>query len=312
MSEPVALPAAVTPWADAGPGRPRVLVLDTGFAGETFQPQGMDWVGVIEDESITNLKPAGPFDEPDEDTDALIDPVAGHGTFIAGLVHEQAPDADIHVCRVLSTFGVGDDFTIAKLIKRFADGEVTVGDVVGWTPDILNCSFGAPTPDDEPPHAMTAEIAALQARGCVVVASAGNDATCRPSWPAALPDVISVAALGPEGPAPFTNFGPWVRASAPGMDVVSRFFRYEGDTGPESEATDLQKEVGQYGKGYASWSGTSFSAPIVAGVLAAAVVRDGISPRDAVRRYLDDPTVLRLPGLGTIVNVRAVAGTCPT
>jgi subtilisin family serine protease len=277
-----------------------VLVLDTGFAGETFRPAGMDWTGVIDDGSVTNLKPAGPFDEPDEDADAFIDPVAGHGTFIAGLIHEQAPDADIHVCRVLSTFGVGDDFTIAKLIKRFTDGAVQVGDVAGWRPDILNCSFGAPTPDDEPPQAMTAEIAALQELGCVVVASAGNDASCRPSWPAALPDVISVAALGPEGPAPFTNFGPWVRASAPGVDVVSRFFHFEGD---ESTATDLEKAIGDYGAGYATWSGTSFSAPIVAGVLAAAVARDDISPKDAVRRYLDDPTILRLPGLGTIVNV---------
>ena len=188
---------------------------------------------------------------------------------------------------------MGDDFTIAKLIKRFADGAVQVGDVAGWTPDILNCSFGAPTPDDEPPQAMTAEIAALQALGCVVVASAGNDATCRPSWPAALPDVISVAALGPEGPAPFTNFGPWVRASAPGVDVVSRFFHFEGD---ESTATDLQKAIGEYGEGYATWSGTSFSAPIVAGVLAAAVRagRHLAQGRGApVPRRPDDPPAAR-------------------
>ena len=47
------------------------------------------------------------------------------------------------------------------------------------------------------------------------MASAGNDALSRPVLPAALPGVVGVGALGPGGPAPFPNYGPWVDACAP-------------------------------------------------------------------------------------------------
>ena len=40
----------------------------------------------------------------------------------------------------------------------------------------------------------------------------------------ALPEVVGVGALGPTGPAPWSNYGPWLDASAPGTDLVSSFF----------------------------------------------------------------------------------------
>src|SRR5699024_7397672 len=79
------------------------------------------------------------------------------------------------------------------------------------------------------------------------------------------------------------------RACAPGVGVVSRFFTGDGPVEP-------------YGDGWASWSGTSFAAPIVAGVLARAVAADGLSPAQAVARHGDDPGLVRLPGHGTVVN----------
>ena len=57
----------------------------------------------------------------------------------------------------------------------------------------------------------------------VFVASAGNDASCRPTWPACLGHVFGVGAAGVDGPAPFTNYGPHVEACAPGVDIVSTF-----------------------------------------------------------------------------------------
>jgi subtilisin family serine protease len=251
----------------------RVVVLDTGLADTAFCPH-------FDAPFTPTTLEADDCDLPDAGADGLIDPVAGHGTFIAGLIGRLAPGAEVVVAQVLSTFGVGDDFAIAEVIAALDP-----------RPDILNCSFGAYTADDEPPLAMTDEIAALVAAGSVVVASAGNDASCRPSWPAALPDVVSVGALAPFGIAPFSNYGPWVRACAPGFGVVSRFFCKADD--------DLVKE---YGEGWAAWSGTSFSAPIVAGVLARAVTVDGLSPVQAVARHIDDPHLLRLNGLGTVIN----------
>lgn len=59
-------------------------------------------------------------------------------------------------------------------------------------------------------------VRGLQVAGSVVVASTGNDSTCRRSYPAALPGVVSVGAIGSNDLAPFTNYGDWVCACAPG------------------------------------------------------------------------------------------------
>src|SRR5690606_9519022 len=100
----------------------------------------------------------------------------------------------------LSTFGHGDDADIAAVIDAIPDGDL---------PEIFNLSFGGFTEDDLPPIAIADALRRVVDRGSVVVASAGNDGGCRPSWPAALPEVVSVGAVGPYGPAWFSNFGPW-------------------------------------------------------------------------------------------------------
>ena len=60
--------------------------------------------------------------------------------------------------------------------------------------------------------------------GIVVVASAGNSGTCRAAVPGGYDGVIAVGAVGPDGPTPWTNYGEWVDACAPGADLVSAFF----------------------------------------------------------------------------------------
>jgi subtilisin family serine protease len=130
----------------------------------------------------------------------------------------------------------------------------------------------------------------------VVVASAGNDATSRPAYPAAQPGVIGVAAVGPAGPAPFTNYGSWVTACAPGVDVVSHFY-----TGID-EHDDHDPATSDF-RGWAKWCGTSFAGPIVAGAIAREAGIYGISVAAAVERVVNDERLLRLPGLGTVVNV---------
>ena len=143
-------------------------------------------------------------------------------------------------------------------------------------------------------------VANVQAQGAVVVASAGNDGTCRPALPASLPGVISVGAIGPYGPAPFSNYGPWVRACAPGVDLCSTFFNgYEGSLPPNPDGTDPDNYAG-----WALWSGTSFSAPVVTGALVRAMMADGkCSAQTAVERVVDAPSLMRIPTLGTVVNV---------
>ncbi len=262
-------------------GGPRVVVLDTGLAAAPFdQPLLASCVScdpqVADDVPDAAPAPAGDLD---------LDPAAGHGTFIAGLILQVAPQADIRVHRVLTGLGDGDEVAIARAIF----------DLVGKV-DVLNLSFSGYTL--EHPALLAAAVRAVQRAGGVVVASAGNDGTCRPTFPAALPEVVGVGAVGPSGPAPFTNFGPWVRACAPGVDLVSTFFRgFDGTSVAVGGAEDPDRF-----DGYARWSGTSFAAPLVAGALAREMAT-GITGAAAVARLIDGAHLLRIPGLGTVVNV---------
>jgi subtilisin family serine protease len=110
--------------------------------------------------------------------------------------------------------------------------------------------------------------------------------------------VVSVGAIGPGGPAPFTNWGPWVRACAPGVGVVSSFFDWDGTTVAPPGVKDAEKF-----SGWAEWSGTSFSAPVVVGALAHEMVARKLTVAQAVERLIDAPGLTRIPYLGTVVNV---------
>jgi hypothetical protein len=261
---------------------PTVIVLDTGLAESPFKPAALD--------GTTSIRAASPSDgdRPDENGDHLLDPAAGHGTFIAGIVDQMAPGCDITLHRVLSTFGDGDEAGIVHCLN----------DLVIDDPDhtILNLSLGGYVL--EHPYALARAVRHLQARGVVVVSSAGNDATCQPTYPAALPGVVSVGAIGPGGPAPFTNYGPWVRACAPGVDILSCFFRdFNGPAGVGVDGSDPDRF-----EGWALWSGTSFSTPVVVGALVRVMRDEHCTAREAVTRVVDAPPLMRIPNLGTVVN----------
>jgi subtilisin family serine protease len=215
--------------------------------------------------------------------------VSGHGTFIAGIIQRVAPQCHVRVRRVIRPEGDGSEQMIVAAIDEIA--------LKNAPPHFLNLSFGGYVWENAP--LLTDAVLRAQRRGVVVVASAGNDGTCRESYPAAIPGVVSVGAIGPEGPAPFSNYGEWVRACAPGVDVVSAFF---ADFNGYQTAANGRPDPDHF-QSWAIWSGTSFAAPAVVGALAREMLRTGCDQHDAVANIIDAVGLGRIPGLGTVVNV---------
>ena len=76
----------------------RIAVLDTGHAAEAAP----SW-------PTRPARRRRPRRRPDSDGDDYLDPVAGHGTFIGGLIARIAPGCGLMIKRVLSDYGDGDE-----------------------------------------------------------------------------------------------------------------------------------------------------------------------------------------------------------
>jgi len=127
------------------------------------------------------------------------------------------------------------------------------------------------------------------AKGVVLIAAAGNSDIHLKSYPAGFDNVIAVAAtdIG-DAKAGFSNYGSWIDIAAPGVDVLSTMFN---DT-------------------YASWSGTSMSAPFVAGLAALILSKNSTFSNEEVRNILrstTDPVISdKYVGLGRINAYKAI------
>jgi subtilisin family serine protease len=215
--------------------------------------------------------------------------VAGHGTFIAGILEQLAPGCTVRVHRVISGLG---DATESEVIQKVHELAALPP---GRRPNILSLSFGGTALAQAP--AMRSAIATARLKGIVVVASAGNDGTSQEQYPAGYDGVVAVGALDPEGPTPWTNYGEWVDACAPGADLVSSFFaRFDGPT-PRVNTVDPDKF-----EGWATWSGTSFAAPVVVAAIAREMVLGNCSAKVAADRVVYAPGALRIRCLGTVVT----------
>jgi subtilisin family serine protease len=135
-------------------------------------------------------------------------------------------------------------------------------------------------------------------RGTLLVAAAGNDGMDWKFSPAKMKGVLSVGALGSheDERAWFSNFGKWVKVYAPGEDLVHAYAHgvyhyYETQGRPDQEFD-----------GMARWSGTSFSTPLVAGLIAARMSGTGETARRAARSLLRLARAQALPGVGPVLR----------
>ena len=252
-------------------------------------------------------------DEPDADRDGALDGVAGHGTFNAGLI--------AHGCRQSKLVVVGqrdDIFPITPNQPKLFASEVAVARalLVHCNAHVIQCGFSFPTLDDKPsiPFALVMQILSgpgVPVKGVAVVAPAGNEQSKRRYWPAALPDVIGVAATNRRGTrrAHFSNWGRWLDCCTRGEDVYSTYIWWDGpvDGDPPDEIESFM--------GWAHWDGTSFAAPKVSAAIAKRLVQRGFTDRpvDAFRQLrngtggvpmtpLTDMTLSGFPGV-TLPNL---------
>jgi subtilisin family serine protease len=223
--------------------------------------------------------------------DGLLDLAAGHGTFVTGVVEQVAPAATIRVYRAVDTQGMGTAYDVANaMVQAARDGA-----------DILHMSLGLMTIDDQPPVALTAAVDTVQhvRPGVVIVASAGNMGLDVKMYPAAMDGVIGVAALNPDGltRATWSNYGDWVDCSSVGVGITSTFVEgYE----PHTENGQVVTEY--FGRNsWALWSGTSFSAPQIAGAVAQLCQLNDIDPPVALSQLFNGRP--NLPGRGFVVPI---------
>jgi subtilisin family serine protease len=276
-SEPGPVFAAAVPYPPlcrTGGARVRIFLADTGLvahAAATFP-----WLAGVQ----------GDTDQ--RNADGTIHPYGGHGTFVAGVLRAMAPEAQVHVENIFDTAGSAlESDLVIRLDEAFRFGF-----------EILHLTASCMTRKHVPLQALETWLELLRRyKGVICVAPAGNNYTRRPSWPAAFPDVLSVGALATDEQhrADFSNYGGWVDVYAPGEKLINAF-------GSGTYTYYVPPNEGQPRfTGLTEWSGTSFSAPIVTGLIAARMARCGESAREAAAALLAKARCQAIRGVGPVL-----------
>ena len=245
-----------------------VAVIDTGVDYNHEDMTGKIWTNAAEASGLPGV---------DDDGNGFIDDIHGwdyvnndndprddndHGTMVAGIIGAStnnglgiasiAPNSQIIPIKVLNAQGSGFVSHVISAIRYAAD----------LAADVINLSLGVfkNLLSKYWQNAFQSAVAYAKSKGSIVVAAAGNDGgRVENDYPAGIPDVIAVGATEPvtDNRAYFSNFGKLLDFVAPGVDILSL------------NAAGGQNFGGGTGNpNYTRASGTSFSSPIVAGIVA--------------------------------------------
>lgn len=180
-----------------------------------------------------------PFDTVKENSNIAV---GLHGTHVAGIIGSSidngiggagiAPNAKIMPINVFE----GEYAFTSEIIQG-------IYYAIEQGADIINLSLGGYAYS----NAFNAAIQAAHEKGIVIVAAAGNEKKELPYYPAAYPNVISVASTtSTDRASEFSNFGKTIDIAAPGSSIYST----------------LPKNA------YGFLDGTSMAAPMISGVAA--------------------------------------------
>jgi hypothetical protein len=223
----------------------------------------------ILDQSTSDILDQSTADILDQSTSDILDhlPAFGHGTMMAGLVHLSAPNASIIPLKVFDASGTASRWNIVKAIY----------DAVNMGADVISMSFSSSSKTKMIESALSFAIS----QGVVPIVATGNDNSDAPTFPASMSGTVAVSAVDmSDQKAAFSNYGPYVNISAPGIDLITT---YPGN--------------GRFARG----SGTSEAVAFTAGIYASAKQRT-ILGGSILRQKVEgntDPLLYVLPQLGT-------------
>lgn len=179
----------------------------------------------------------------------------GHGTHCAGTIAARTNngigiagicwDCKIMPLKGLDAEGSGYDNDLAEAVRWAADHGAKV------TSNSWGGTSVSQTLEDAFAYAL--------GRGVINLAAAGNSGSPSPHYPAALESVIAVAATDYQDQlASFSNYGPWIHVTAPGVGILSL----------RAAGTDMYGDGRHIVGGQYYWaSGTSMACPHAAGVI---------------------------------------------
>lgn len=184
-----------------------------------------------------------------------------HGTHVAGTIAAKANNgvgvagvsfnSNLAICKALNALGSGSTAGVANCITYLAGKGVKVIS--------MSLGGGAST-------TLQTAVRNASAGGSLIIAAAGNDGDATANYPAAYPEVVSVAATDRnDARASFSNANADVEIAAAGVDVLST----------------------KRGGGYVAFSGTSMATPHVAGVAALIAAKNPSFSATQIRAKLD-------------------------
>ena len=213
----------------------------------------------------------------------------GHGTHVAGIAAGQINNGvgGAGIAAWNPTLGNSANFVRlmpVKVLNSSGSGaDSGIADGITWAANhgakIINLSLGSQNFSNTVNNA----VQYAWSKGCVIVASAGNDSSTTKFYPAAYNNVISVAATdATDTLSYFSNYGSWVKAAAPGSSILST---YKGD--------------------YARFSGTSMASPHVSGEAAILLSQSPAMTNSQISAQITSSTDPYTPYLGRTLGAGA-------
>jgi hypothetical protein len=260
---------------------------------------------------------AGTPDVPCTVQPMMLDALAGHANFVAGVIAQRCNFPTIDVWNLNGNFVfTSDDFPCEASVCR-----ALVSSQIGGATDVANVGFAFPLQaGSSTPLSVLWDTTFKLVGQTTVVAPAGNEHETVAHFPAALnPNVGSTLVAPSLSPSlypglnvfanvrgvtsladssgtqsAFANYGGWVNCSAVGENALSTFIPVSGVTCEDDlpTANGGPPPTKNFSGGLAVWQGSSFAAPKVAAALAAQLVT-GMSPLNAwnaVKAMANPPT----------------------